>query len=31
LQAVLKNIARNLQSTGDPTLASTGNVINTAA
>ncbi len=31
LQTVLKNIARNLQSTGDPTLASTGNVINTAA
>lgn len=31
LPAVLKNIARNLQSTGDPTLASTGNVINTAA
>lgn len=31
LQTVLKNIIRNLQSTGDPTLASTGNVINTAA
>jgi hypothetical protein len=31
LQAVLKNMIRNLQSTGDPTLASTGNVINTAA
>jgi hypothetical protein len=31
LQTVLKNIARNLQSTGDPTLASTGNLINTAA
>ncbi len=31
LQTVLKNIARNLQSTGDPTLGSTGNVINTAA
>jgi hypothetical protein len=31
LQTVLKNLARNLQSTGDPTLASTGNVINTAA
>lgn len=31
LQTVLKNLARNLQSTGDPTLASTGNVINTSA
>lgn len=31
LQTVLKNLIRNLQSTGDPTLASTGNVINTAA
>lgn len=31
LQTVLKNMIRNLQSTGDPTLASTGNVINTAA
>lgn len=31
LQAVLQNMIRNLQSTGDPTLASTGNIINTAA
>lgn len=31
LQTVLQNMIRNLQSTGDPTLASTGNVINTAA
>lgn len=31
LQDVLQNMIRNLQSTGDPTLASTGNVINTAA
>ncbi len=31
LQAYLKTLVRNLQSTGDPTLASTGNVINTAA
>jgi hypothetical protein len=31
LQNVLRNMVRNLQSTGDPTLASTGNVINTAA
>jgi hypothetical protein len=31
LQTVLKSMIRNLQSTGDPTLASTGNVINTAA
>lgn len=31
LQTYLKTLVRNLQSTGDPTLASTGNVINTAA
>ena len=31
LQTVLLNMIRNLQSTGDPTLASTGNIINTAA
>ncbi len=31
LQDVLRNIARNLQSTGNPNLATTGNVINTAA
>jgi hypothetical protein len=31
LQTMLQNMIRNLQSTGDPTLASTGNVINTAA
>lgn len=31
LQTYLKALVRNLQSTGDPTLASTGNVINTAA
>lgn len=31
LQTVLRNMIRNLQSSGDPTLASTGNVINTAA
>lgn len=31
LQTVLKNVIANLQSTGDPTLASTGNVINTSA
>lgn len=31
LQEVIRNIARNLQSTGNPNLATTGNVINTAA
>jgi hypothetical protein len=31
LQDVIRNIARNLQSTGNPNLATTGNVINTAA
>lgn len=31
LQQVLRNIARNLQSTGNPNLATTGNVINTSA
>ena len=31
LQTYMKTLVRNLQSTGDPTLASTGNVINTAA
>lgn len=31
LQEVVRAVARNLQSTGDPTLATTGNVINTSA
>lgn len=31
LQEVVRAVARNLQSTGDPTLATSGNVINTSA
>jgi hypothetical protein len=31
LKTLLTTLSRNLQSSGDPTLASTGNIINTAA